>query len=179
MTPLNREHDFRYERRPTDQSTLPIGLEKRLIAYAFVAGAGIALSSAARAEIVYTDVHRAISGIEGTTVYIDLDLNNDGIEDFILSEVLSSSGGHGAIYGSPVAPSNRIIGTPLHSNVRRAGAAPLKSGALIGPGAKFITGRPVLASSYECHQAGPWTHKIDTYLTEGDLGNVGTETRFA
>jgi hypothetical protein len=142
------------------------GLEARLFAYALAAGAAATLTSAANAEIVYTQVYRSVHGIDGHNSSIYIDLDNDGVRDFLLNEYLSTSGGNGEIGAYPLTPSNKIVATIVHcgGGCHFAGTAAMESGSMIGTGARFLASANRMASSYECHQAGPWAHKIGRYL---------------
>src|SRR6516225_8911669 len=87
-------------------------IEKRLVAYALAAGAGLTLTSAAQAEIVYTPTFLSVHGIIGGSAFIPIDLDNDGVRDFLVSEGLESDGGFGGIFVSPYGRSNKVIVTP-------------------------------------------------------------------
>jgi hypothetical protein len=134
------------------------GLEKRLFAYALVAGAGLTLTSAAKAEIVYTQAYHACGYVT------PIDLNHDGITDFWLNTNFFS--GWGFWWVSEAAPSDRIIATAYRTLRGGLGhfAAALKSGVSIGQDAKFLAGIDSLAWKNSSGQYGPWAYKIDRYL---------------
>jgi len=156
----------RNKQRRSKKRAVPLkqGLEKHLLTCALVAGASMTLTSAARAEIVYTSVFRSVRVNAGEEAIIAIDLNNDGIIDFNAFVYLTNSGGPGRTGVYPLVNSNKIIGTPFYNGNILAGAAALKSGAYIGPGEKFFAGANVMATSYECHQVGPWGHVVGRYL---------------
>jgi hypothetical protein len=113
------------------------------------------LTSAAQAEIVYTPVYRSVQQ-NGSIV---IDLNNDGIPDFSINAFELS--GIGTIYVLPTIAGNENVAAFYRSG---RWAAPLQSGVLIGPGAKFFAEATVMANSSSCRQYGPWAHKIGRYL---------------
>jgi hypothetical protein len=127
-------------------------LEKRLFAYALAAGAGATLTSAAQAKIVYTSVFRVTTnGLPGR---YNIDLDNDGIPDFLVSSYQLS--GVGRISVVPNVTGDKIVGARFRGGFGgSAWAAPLVSGASIGPGAKFFAGANRIGSSSSCNQLGP------------------------
>ena len=82
----------RPRRSRSTPSVLPGALQQRLSAYALAAGAAgvtlLALPQSSEAEIVYTPANQII----GRNGSYDLDLNHDGIIDFILAERADSTG---------------------------------------------------------------------------------------
>jgi len=105
--------------------------------YALAAGAAgvslLALTPAAEAKIVYTKTHQVI-GYGG--IY-DLDLNHDGIVDFVIQEIGYSTN------STFIFRSRRwLFAKPaLGNGVAGEGyASALKAGAVIGPRAPFIKG---------------------------------------
>lgn len=114
-------------------------LDKGLSAYALAAGvAGVgflALSSVAEAKIVFTPTHRII----GADASYRLDLNNDGITDFFLSNFwfashgsYNESVGDVSVRGSVMG--NRVLVT---SPDRFAFADALDAGVSVGSKASF------------------------------------------
>jgi hypothetical protein len=100
------ERSSRDRRTP---SNLPTSLQHRLSAYALAAGAALlALPQSSEAEIVYTPANQVI---ERNGTY-ELDLNHDGIIDFVLVEgvVNGTSGGAGSFQslGVAAAPHNQV-----------------------------------------------------------------------
>ena len=152
---------------PRNRELRPLssGLERRVFAYALAAGAGLTLTSVATAEIIYTPAFISVHGIIGGSAFNPIDLDNDGIRDFLVSEGLESDGGFGGIFVTPYGRSNKVIVTPCDLCGVGSAAAALGSGAFIGPGAKFFGGGDgIMATSYICFQVGPWAHKIGRYL---------------
>jgi hypothetical protein len=92
-------------------STLPAPLHQRLSAYALAAGAAgvslVALAQPSEAEVVYTPVDETIARRGGS---YKLDLNHDGIIDFVLVEhaTKNSLGGTFQSFGVAAAPNNRV-----------------------------------------------------------------------
>ena len=153
--------------RPRTPSPLPPALHQRLNVYALMAGATgvsvLALGQAAEARIIYTKTHNVIAtnGIYG------LDLNHDGVLDFLIQErgfPFSSSGYNGL--GAKAAFGNAVVGsTGL--------AAALSSGAPIGPGQHFISTTSAfgevmfnVACSVEegCSTIGKWGNVSNRYI---------------
>jgi hypothetical protein len=129
-------------------------LDKKLTAYVLAAGAaGVSLLAAqpAEAEIVYTPANTAI----GPRSSIELDLNHDGVNDFLLSRWLYGNGSHLTV--DQQAPANGILGH---------GAA-LPAGVRIGPKGAFV-GYASMASdvtiSGESFSDGPWKDARNRYL---------------
>ncbi len=104
---------FRSGRRP---STLSSSLQKRLNAYAIVAGtAGVsllALAQSSEAEVIYTPTNQTID----RSASYSLDLNHDGIVDFrsTRSQIESASVFDGTnLDGENGAPESGSIALPL------------------------------------------------------------------
>jgi len=141
-------------------------LDRNLAAYMLAAGAaGVSLlaTQSAQAEIVYTPAHIAISPRSS----IELDLNHDGVNDFLVSRWLYGDGSHLTI--DQQAPANGILGD---------GAA-LPSGVRIGPKGAFV-GYASMASnvtiSGESFSDGPWKNVTNRYL--GLKFSVNGETHY-
>lgn len=128
-------------RRSANASTtvhLNSTVEKKLLGYAALAsatGVGIlALAQPAEARIVYTPTHQIIA----TSTTFHLDLNGDGIDDFVFSnrfagsprQATSSFRTSAFLSISPVAQTNEVWG---------AGGlvSALPAGVKLGPGGKF------------------------------------------
>jgi len=146
------------KREPNKHKALNPRASQWLLAYAAMAGAGLAIQAVpARAEIVYTSIY--------TTINHDfyLDLNRDGINDFHIHS--SSLSGIGGVQVSPLISSNRIVATPEGCYFGPpVAAAALQIGAKIGPGAPFLAQAScmVLVDSSVFH--GPWVDAKDRYL---------------
>ena len=120
-------------------------LEKRLLSYVAAAtAAGVAVLACplqAQAKVVFTDTWIPIAPIESMTY---LDLNNDGIADFLISNNLnacrssSSSGGCVTMKVIPQNASNAIWGT--NNGQFHGSASALGSGVTIGSQGKFQYG---------------------------------------
>jgi hypothetical protein len=134
-------------------------LASRLLAYAAVAGVGLAAChSTAEAEVVYTPAHNYING----DFY--LDLNHDGILDFHIHSYYIF--GDGDLEVIPMIPINRIAAVRQPCFIGSHGAAaPLPKGAAIGPAMRFgaqATCMERLESSNALY--GPWLGQQDRYL---------------
>jgi hypothetical protein len=132
-------------------------LDKKLLAYA-VAASAAALTQSAEAKIVYTPANIPIS----TARYFSLDLNNDGIRDFIFTVGI----GHGQDLGvqpTLLQPQNAIWG-----NASARFASALSSGVSVGPGAPFHAGslrmEEIIFSSGQYSSFGPWLGAQNKYL---------------
>ena len=154
-------------RRFRTPSRLSPALNQRLNLYALMAGAAgvsvLALGQPAEARIIYTKTHNVI----GTNGIYGLDLNHDGILDFLIQEhgfPFSSSGYNGL--GAKAAFGNAVVGS-------NGLAAALSSGAPIGPGQHFISTTSAfgevmfnVACSIEqgCSTIGKWGQVSNRYL---------------
>jgi hypothetical protein len=164
----------RQHRVPT---TLTHGLDRKLLGYtaaASAAGAGLmALPQSVEAEIVYTPANQTISANQT----LALDLNNDGITDFIFSDRLSRYSfafhkGHknpsdtfsywvGNLNALPETGNRVLIN---HSSF----AAALPGGRKVGPGEKWNTAEGLMATcgsgSGIFRTSGPWHGNRSSYL---------------
>lgn len=163
-------HPARRQRRtpylPSDS------IHRQLNAYALAASAAgvgvLALAGTSEAKVVYTKTHQVTHA--GVPLYIDL--NHDGIKDFVLRTTFyvgtaylkvglnASSAYHGtmnAIAGRRFSRSGYFLST----------AAALRAGARIGPKRKFPVNRPFMAEelfpkdgrSSHYSDLGPWVGK--------------------
>jgi hypothetical protein len=155
--------------------------DKKLIAYAAAAGAGIlALTQLGSAEIVFTPAHQTIA--PGTT--IDIDLNHDGITDFTIenhaiTSVKPGSFDEDLIVAAGAQPSNLMLGSlgSLVGGPQTADALPMNfkvssnAGSLVSGGVMF-----------ECLEgptsgtAGPWKNVQRQFL--GLKFTINGETHF-
>ena len=141
-------------------------LDKNLAAYMLAAGAaGVSLLAAqpAEAEIVYTPAHIAI----GPRSSIELDLNHDGVNDFLVSRWLYGNGSHLTI--DQQAPANGIL----------AHGAALPAGVRIGPKGAFVAYASMASDvtiSGESFSDGPWKNATNRYL--GLKFSVNGETHY-
>jgi len=132
-------------------------LSKHLLAYAAVAGAGLAACpQQAEAEVVYTPV---ISRV-GVDYYIDL--NHDGINDFKIHSSYIS--GFGDVQVAPLQVGNRVV-VQRSCFDRGVCAADLAAGVVIGQHSPFHdSNRKFLADMNSFYSYGPWIHQNDGYL---------------
>ncbi len=146
-----------------ESKSLPSSLEHRLSGYALAASAAgvslLALAQPAEAKIVYTEAHHLLKG----KMSYELDLNHDGIADFILRESDCRSCASGtALSVLPVA-GNGASGTKYSS----VWAFALKRGALIGTRrqfqAKFMAWAGTTGDG-ESNDFGSWVSVKNRYL---------------
>ena len=152
-------------RPPKTPSRLPDSLRHNLNVYALAASAAgvslLALVQPSEAKIVYTKTHQVI-GWNGT---YSLDLNHDGIIDFLIQESGSSGSLAFNLLYAKQALGNGVEGSG-HS------AAALRQGAQIGPGKQFLHGASGedMASvnrtsmSGKTFLGGPWANVTNRYL---------------
>jgi len=158
-------------------------LERCLSTYAMAASAAgvglLALTQSAEAKIIYTPANISIP-VNGGEVY--LDLNNDGVNDFWFTFVVSTEKRIGLYQGAdlplegnhatflavvPAQPSNRIWAVESKS---RLCAAAVKKGRTVGPRRPFqpgYSGLPMawawgnsMSGGYGC----PWIKATSGYL---------------
>jgi hypothetical protein len=137
-------------------------LHQRLNAYAIVASAAgvglLALVLPAEGKIVYTKAHKVI----GPNSFFQLDLNHDGISDFVFANETGQTDGYASGYfrvGGSVSD-NSIVTT------HRGDAAALRAGVRVGgkPLPPHFFG-PIMAAFREhctrqctTHFSGPWAN---------------------
>jgi hypothetical protein len=133
-------------------------ISKSLIAYAAMAGAGVAgCATRAAAEVVYTPIDRPIH----SNYFVDL--NHDGINDFQITSYEYSDEGEVQVF--PMQ-GNRIVPTASATCGPRSysmAAAPLPAGAVIGQGKPFQARANCMAFSLYGGN-GPWFRTADRYL---------------
>jgi hypothetical protein len=133
-------------RRSRTTSRVSESLDKRLNLYSLAASAAglsvLAFASPAEAKIVYTPVHVTLK--TGNSVLVDL--NNDGINDFNVSNFYS---GITHVSGIAIFPynnaGNRMLKGPKGCSKFKPGPAPLKAGAMIGKARKFAASATCMA----------------------------------
>ncbi len=119
-------------------------LDQHLSSYALAAAAAgvglLALAQRADGEIVYTPAHQQIT--PNTT--IQLDLNGDGITDFLVKDFFSTYffSSLGEIGALPAVQQNQIMG---HVVSARPYASALLSNALVGSKGQFLPGSGEMA----------------------------------
>jgi hypothetical protein len=138
-------------------------LDKGLAAYmaAGAAGVGLALATPAQAKVVYTPDNRQIQ----PNIGLSLDVNQDGLIDFIFSNFYSSTSSTLALSIEPGNPSNEIFSTG--SNRLSVFAAALPAGKGIGPNRKFKKRLGEgMANGIDLNGTcqGPWIHAREQYL---------------
>jgi hypothetical protein len=129
-------------RPPRTPSRLSDFLHHQLNSYVLAASAAgvslLALTPPAEAKVVYTKTHQDI----GTNGIYELDLNHDGIVDFLLQQFGTSSLNSNRLLADE-ALGNAVLGSLNRSNSRKSirhYAAALKPGARIGPRQHFVKG---------------------------------------
>jgi hypothetical protein len=141
-------------------------LDRHLAAYmlaAGAAGASLLAATSAEAEIVYTPAHTTIAGHTSLL----LDINHDGINDFVLTNWSYDEASHLGI--DQKATANGILG---HGD-------PLPAGVRIGPKGAFVGYASMAVNvtiSGESFYNGPWKQATNRYL--GLKFSVNGETHF-
>lgn len=149
--------------RSRKTAILSQSIHKQLNMYTFAAGAaGVGmLALAAQAKVAYTPDNQQIP----PNVGLSLDLNHDGIADFVFSNFYSSTSSTLALSIGPVNPSNEIFSTG--SNRLSVFAAAIPEGVKIGPNGKFKKRRGEgMANGIDLNGTcqGPWVHAHEQYL---------------
>jgi hypothetical protein len=125
-------------RPPRTPSTLSDSVHHQLTLYALAASAAgvslLALTRPVEAKVVYTKTHQDI----GTNGIYELDLNHDGMVDFLLQQFGTSSLNSNRLLADE-ALGNAVAGSHSRKSIRHYASA-LKPGARIGPGERFIKG---------------------------------------
>lgn len=157
------------------QSTGPGQLENRLLAYVMV-GAGVAaIAPSANAQIVYTSTHETIS--HGGVLQIDL--NNDAVNDFTISQRVYTSFYYRGFLG---VSGDQNIGTGVIGGNK---PVPLPYGAPIGPASprRFIPAQSQsLSMAYggtfvgSCFAFGHWANVVHRFL--GLRFNIGGQVHY-
>jgi hypothetical protein len=132
-------------------------LTQRLLAYATVAGAAAACATPAQAEVVYTPIDRPIH-----SNYF-LDINNDGVDDFRITSYFYSGLGEVQLFATH---GNRVVAAATHTCGIRTDTpapAPLRAGAVIGPGKPFEANATCMAFYNYSGGNGPWLDVRDRF----------------
>jgi hypothetical protein len=157
---------------PRPRKTAPISgsLNRQLNTYALVASAAgvsvLALAGASEAKVVYTETHQVTH--TGFPLYIDL--NHDGIKDFVLRTTFyvgsTNFVGLDASGYPPGNFNNAVAGRRLsHNGYFLSAASALRAGARIGPKGKFSVNFPFMAEELfkrrtsQYSDLGPWAGK--------------------
>jgi hypothetical protein len=154
---------------PQSRKTFKISdsLNRQLNTYALVASAAgvsvLALARASEAKVVYTETHQVTRA--GVPLYIDL--NHDGITDFVLrTTIYAGSSGFEVGLDASGYRKNAVAGRRFsRSGYFFSAASALPAGAQIGPERKFPVRFPFMAvelfngvgSQYS--DLGPWAGK--------------------
>jgi hypothetical protein len=142
-------------------------LNRQLNTYALAASAAgvsvLALTGASEAKVVYTETHQVTRA--GVPLYIDL--NHDGIKDFVLrTTIYAGSSGFDVGLDASGLRKNAVAGRRFsNSGYFFSAASALPAGTQIGPERKFPVRFPVMAvelfngvgSQYS--DEGPWAGK--------------------
>jgi hypothetical protein len=138
-------------------------VHQRLNLYALAAGATgaaiVASTPSADAEIVFTPAHHVLT----THQKITLDLNHDGIGDFVISNHAFCTADicGRTLRALPLGASNKVEG--VKGLIQTFYASALAAGAQIGPTADFV-GKIMAASGTEYGSAGQWRNVANRYL---------------
>jgi len=129
------------ERNRQNPSLLDEVLERRVLLYVLAAGATLAGPTATQAKIIFTPSTAVVAyGVCNTNSSLQIDLNNDGVNDFtVVGDTFCYSGNGISVFKSSLnvkgsAGSDGIVG--LNNNYGRFAAA-LRKGARIGSTANF------------------------------------------
>jgi hypothetical protein len=148
---------------------IPDSLNRQLNTYALAASAAgvsvLALARASEAKVVYTETHQVTH--TGFPLYIDL--NHDGIKDFLLRTTFYVGSSYLKV-GLDASGYRNFNNAVAGKHVSRSGyffsaASALPSGARIGPNRKFPVNFPFMAEEHfngvgsQYSDAGPWAGK--------------------
>lgn len=134
-------------RAPRRAFALSDSLNRRLNTYVQVASAAgvsvLALAAASEAKVVYTETHQVTH--VGSPLYIDL--NHDGVTDFLLrTNFYFGSSGTDISLSAVGDGNNRVAGRRFsRSGYFLSGAYALRAGAVIGPKRNFLVPFPFMA----------------------------------
>jgi hypothetical protein len=149
--------------RPRETARVNPRLDKNLVIYmvAGAAGVGMLAVPAAQAKVVYTPDNQEIP----PNVGLSLDLNHDGIVDFVFSNFYSSTSSILNLSVGPVNRSNEIFSTGR--DTLSVFAAALPAGVEIGPNARFRKRNGAGMANVEDIKGtcqGPWNRAHEQYL---------------
>jgi hypothetical protein len=144
--------------RPRKKASIPDSLHRQLSMYALAASAAgvsvLALAGASEAKVVYTETSQVTRA--GSPLYIDL--NNDGIKDFVLRTMFyrGTSGLDIGLIACGYRNGNAVAGrrSSLGTGYFFSAASALPFGARIGPERKFPVDLPVMAEEHFPKDAG-------------------------
>lgn len=149
-------------------------LTKKIKSYSALAGSMLAMANFANAQIVYTDVDPDATGTGDGASY-NLDLNNDGTTDFVIT--VSSNGGAGVKMVVEAKSSNAIAGT-YNTAYPYIYPSALALGDLIGTARTWNTGpgQTMASTGYFQGAYGEWFGATDKYM--GLRINLGGDDRY-
>ena len=140
---------------------------------ASTAGVGVlALAQPAEGKIIYTKANKFI----GSNMTVHVDVNHDGLVDFDLKDVLTTSTAGGAFGTMSAVPHRKQNAIRGHTVPFHAYASALFANARIGPNGQFLPAAGFMAAysiSGGRHQVrppgnfsctGPWANVTDRYL---------------
>jgi hypothetical protein len=141
--------------------------ERKLLSYAVAASAAgvsvLALAAGAEAKVVYTPTHHVI----GPNTQFELDLNNDGTTDFLLSNIYGTSTG---VSFADLFLSGAKNSFAVTSSKQQQVPLALAKGAKIGAhsqrfrSAKGLMARIVSAENGSQFHTGKWTYATKRFL---------------
>jgi hypothetical protein len=147
-------------------------LHRDLAAYALAAGAAgvslLALAPPAEAQIVYTPMHELLTNYG----HMSIDLNNDGVVDVTIREILCTEGEPGRVNSLQADPS---VGAGFVSN---GFIKAMSAGSIIGGQDLFASGPSTMytMSTHGAYYSGPWALAGTKYL--GIRFLIGSETHY-
>ena len=155
--------------RPRKPSALSRSTHQRLNSYAVAASAAgvsvLALARASEAKVIYTETHQVTH--TGFPLYIDL--NHDGIKDFVLrTRYYAGSYFSAGLDASGYRNFNNVVAGRRFSRSSYffSAASALRAGARIGPERKFPVHHPFMAlelfnrdRTSQYSDVGPWVGK--------------------
>lgn len=156
--------------RPLIPVTFTDSVQSQLNMYALAASAAgvclLAFSQASEAKIIYTKTHQVI---QNDDIYA-LDLNHDGVVDFVIQEHSQVSPGTSTFVSLGI---KSAFGNAVEGSQKLAAA--LTPGAEIGPQQRFTTNSALYGnnmaaflcappSSFKCTWEGGWANVTNRYL---------------
>jgi hypothetical protein len=157
-------------RQSRKKSRIPDSLSRQLNAYAQVASAAgvsvLALAAASEAKVVYTETNQVTQ-----TFPLYIDLNHDGINDFLLrTSFYKSSSGLAIGLNALGCNANNVVAGRRYS--RSSGyfvsaASALRAGAEIGPKRNFSVRFPILAEEHFAKHSGSQYSDVGAWIGRG------------
>ena len=172
---LRRWDRMRHSFRHHVPAPLPEAIQRQLNMYALAASAGVGflvLLPSSEAKIIYTTAHLRV---EANTFY-PLDLNHDGVPDFVLSNRHRTTNTlyWGYLSALPIKR-NGVEGISTRSGF---GAYALKRGAIVGPKRPFVIQKmaEVRIEDSTFYYYGKWVNVTNRYL--GLKFNIAGKTHY-